>query len=130
MRDMSSRLATNRDRRAVSSSIEDRSSSRSSGCILSPSARSEVAAPAIADSGVRRSCDSEASNASRTFSFSCIAAVSTASRASRTRSSAIAVWSRMEASARSSSPEIGSSGECGSKPQTAIDPRAAISGRN
>ena len=109
IRDMSSRLATKRASRAVSSSIEDRSSSRSDGLILSPNARSDVAAPAIEDSGVRRSCESESSSASRTFSFSCIVAALTASRASSARSSAIAVRSRIAVSARSSSAVIGSS---------------------
>ena len=130
MRDMSRRLETKRDSRAVSSSIEARSSSRSAGLILSPSERSDVAAPAMADRGVRRSCEREASSASRTFSFSCMVAAFTASRASSARSSAIAVWSRIAVRARSSSALIGCSGECGSKPQTAIGPRAATSGRN
>ena len=81
--------------RALSSSIEASRSARCSGAMPSPNLRSVVTAPVIVASGVRRSCDSEASKVPRSFSFSSSATVRTESLTSNARSMAIAACSRM-----------------------------------
>ena len=130
IRDMSSRLAMKRVSRALSSSIEASRSARCSGAMPSPNLRSVVTAPVIVASGVRRSCDSEASRVPRSFSFSSSATVRTESLTSSARSMAIAACSRMRLRACSSVGEIGASRSAGSKPHTPTTPREVTSGRN
>ena len=130
MRDMSSRLATKRVRRPASSSIEASRSPRCCALIPSPNLRSVVTAPVIAASGVRRSCDSDASSVLRSFSFSSSATVRTESSTRIARSVAIAACSRIRLSACSSVGEIDASRFAGAKPQTPTTPREVTSGRN
>ena len=114
----------------ASSSMELIRSARFSALSESPNFCSVVIAPVIPASGVRRSCESEASKVARSFSFSSNVAVRRESFTSIARSTAIAVWSRIRLSPWSSAGPRAASRAAGSNPQTPTTPRDVVSGRN
>ena len=120
---ISSRFWTSRLRRSASSRTDSSSSCWTRASSRAPDSRIVVAAPVMAASGVRRSCETEVKSALRSRSVSARTRASWASLARRVRSSASAVWFTKVSSCRSGSGAVRASRPGGRTLTTPIGPR-------